>query len=76
MTKPQALDIVAMLYAILALKQTGAKLKGRIVLTLVPNEETGGEGGSAWLAREGLLGGTFSGFGGQGCRDLGSDGQG
>ena len=48
--------IVAMLYAILALKGTGAKLKGRIVLTLVPNEETGGEGGSAWLAREGLLG--------------------
>jgi len=31
-------------------------LNGRIGLTLVPNEETGGEGGSAWLAREGLLG--------------------
>ncbi len=48
--------IVAMLYAILALKETGAELNGRIGLTLVPNEETGGEGGSAWLAREGLLG--------------------
>ncbi|MGB2901449.1 MAG: ArgE/DapE family deacylase [Candidatus Acidiferrum sp.] len=48
--------IVAMLYAILALKETGAELNGRIRLTLVPNEETGGEGGSAWLAREGLLG--------------------
>ena len=48
--------IVAMLYAIRALKETGAKLEGRIGLTLVPNEETGGEGGSAWLAREGLLG--------------------
>jgi acetylornithine deacetylase/succinyl-diaminopimelate desuccinylase family protein len=48
--------IVAMLYAIRALQETGAKLKGRIVLTLVPNEETGGEGGSAWLARDGLLG--------------------
>ena len=48
--------IVAMLYAIRALQETGAELKGRIVLTLVPNEETGGEGGSAWLAREGLLG--------------------
>src|SRR5229473_7859018 len=48
--------IVAMLYAILALKETGAELNGRISLTLVPNEETGGEGGSAWLAREGLLG--------------------
>src|SRR5882724_73998 len=49
--------IVAMLYAILALKETGAEWNGRIGLTLVPNEETGGEGGSAWLAREGLLGG-------------------
>jgi acetylornithine deacetylase/succinyl-diaminopimelate desuccinylase-like protein len=48
--------IVAMLYAILVLKETRAELNGRMVLTLVPNEETGGEGGSAWLAREGLLG--------------------
>jgi len=48
--------IVAMLYAMLALKEAEADLKGRIRLTLVPNEETGGEGGSAWLAQEGLLG--------------------
>ena len=48
--------VVAMLYAILALKETEAKLEGRIGLMLVPNEETGGEGGTAWLAREGLLG--------------------
>src|SRR3989442_25224 len=48
--------IVAMLYAIRALKGIGAELNGRIRLTLVPNEETGGAGGSAWLAREGLLG--------------------
>src|SRR6267143_3693379 len=48
--------IVAMLYAILALKETGAGWNGRTILTLVPNEETGGEGGSAWLARDGLLG--------------------
>ena len=48
--------IVAMLYAIRALKETGAELNGKIVLTLVPNEETGGEGGSARLARQGLLG--------------------
>src|SRR6267378_6121304 len=48
--------IVAMLCAILALKETGAELNGRIGLTLVPNEETGGEGGSAWLARQGQLG--------------------
>src|SRR6266404_6296159 len=48
--------IVAMLYAILALKETGAEWNGRIGLTLVPNEETGGEGGASWLSREGLLG--------------------
>jgi acetylornithine deacetylase/succinyl-diaminopimelate desuccinylase family protein len=48
--------IVAMLYAILALKELGVKLKHKIGLTLVPNEETGGEGGTAWLARQGLLG--------------------
>jgi succinyl-diaminopimelate desuccinylase len=48
--------IVAMLYAILALRESGAALDGRIALTLVPNEETGGEGGSAWLAKQGRLG--------------------
>jgi acetylornithine deacetylase/succinyl-diaminopimelate desuccinylase family protein len=48
--------IVAMLYAIRALKEIGAGLKGRIALILVPNEETGGKGGSAWLAQKGLLG--------------------
>jgi acetylornithine deacetylase/succinyl-diaminopimelate desuccinylase family protein len=48
--------IVAMFYAICALKEIGAELNGRIVLLLVPNEETGGKGGSAWLAQEGQLG--------------------
>jgi succinyl-diaminopimelate desuccinylase len=48
--------IVAMLYAILALRECGGELGGRIELTLVPNEETGGEGGSAWLASQGRLG--------------------
>jgi len=48
--------IVAMLYAILALRECGVALYGRIALTLVPNEETGGEGGSAWLAAHGQLG--------------------
>ena len=48
--------IVAMLYALLALKETAAELNGRIGLTLVPNEETGGQGGSAWLAAQGGLG--------------------
>lgn len=48
--------IVAMLYAIAALKEMGAELDGRIGLTLVPDEETGGQRGSAWLAERGLLG--------------------
>ena len=48
--------IVAMLYAIRALKQIEVDLKGRIGLMLVPNEETGGMDGTAWLARQGLLG--------------------
>jgi succinyl-diaminopimelate desuccinylase len=48
--------IVAMLYAILALQDCKAKLNGRICLTLVPDEETGGARGSAWLAEQGVLG--------------------
>jgi succinyl-diaminopimelate desuccinylase len=48
--------IVAMLYAIRALKEIAVDLKGRIGLTLVPNEETGGMDGAAWLAQQGLLG--------------------
>jgi acetylornithine deacetylase/succinyl-diaminopimelate desuccinylase family protein len=48
--------IVAMLYAILALKACEAKPDGQICLTLVPDEETGGERGSAWLEKQGLLG--------------------
>jgi succinyl-diaminopimelate desuccinylase len=48
--------IVAMLYAIRALKQIEMELKGRIGLTLVPDEETGGMDGTAWLAQKGLLG--------------------
>jgi succinyl-diaminopimelate desuccinylase len=48
--------IVAMLYGMRALKECGAGLDGKIRLMLVPDEETGGERGSAWLAREGLLG--------------------
>jgi acetylornithine deacetylase/succinyl-diaminopimelate desuccinylase family protein len=48
--------IVAMLYAISALEEIRANLGGRIGLTLVPNEETGGQAGTAWLASEGLLG--------------------
>jgi succinyl-diaminopimelate desuccinylase len=48
--------IVAMLYAMRALKECGASLGGKIGLMLVPDEETGGERGSAWLSKEGLLG--------------------
>ncbi len=48
--------IVAMLYAMRALKECGASLHGKIGLMLVPDEETGGERGSAWLSKEGLLG--------------------
>ena len=48
--------IVAMLYAILAIKEHARNLNGKISLTLVPDEETGGKHGSAWLASEGLLG--------------------
>ncbi|HEX4541879.1 MAG TPA: ArgE/DapE family deacylase [Candidatus Acidoferrum sp.] len=48
--------IVAMLYAILALRECGVKLNGKIKLMLVPDEETGGARGSAWLAKRGLLG--------------------
>jgi len=48
--------IVSMLYAMRALRECGVELQGRIVLTLVPDEETGGARGSAWLAAQGLLG--------------------
>lgn len=48
--------IVAMLYAILALREFAVELDGRISLFLVPDEETGGARGSAWLAERGLLG--------------------
>jgi succinyl-diaminopimelate desuccinylase len=48
--------IVAMVYAIAALEEHGVELDGRIGLTLAPDEETGGERGSAWLAQRDLLG--------------------
>jgi succinyl-diaminopimelate desuccinylase len=48
--------IVAMLYAMLAIRESGEELNGRIGLMLVPDEETGGQRGSGRLAREGLLG--------------------
>ncbi len=48
--------IVSMLYAMRALRECGIELHGRIALTLVPDEETGGARGSGWLAGQGLLG--------------------
>src|SRR5882757_3682115 len=47
--------IVAMLYAIRALKQLKVELSGRVKLVLVPNEETGGRDGTAWLAQQGIF---------------------
>jgi succinyl-diaminopimelate desuccinylase len=48
--------IVAMLFAIGALRECGVELAGKIGLMIVPDEETGGERGSKWLARRGVLG--------------------
>lgn len=48
--------LVAMLFAVRALQACGVALDGRLALALVPDEETGGARGSAWLAKQGLLG--------------------
>src|SRR5258706_3038860 len=48
--------IVSMLYGIRALQECRVELDGKIALTLVSDEETGGARGSAWLAAQGLLG--------------------
>lgn len=48
--------IVCMLYAILALRECGVEMGGKIQLVLVPDEETGGARGSAGLAEQGILG--------------------
>ncbi len=47
--------LVAMLYAVKALQTAGLTRRGRLGLMFVPDEETGGEYGSAALAREGEL---------------------
>jgi acetylornithine deacetylase/succinyl-diaminopimelate desuccinylase family protein len=47
--------LVAMIYAIRALKESGVRLRGRIGLRVVPDEETGGALGSRALAAAGLL---------------------
>lgn len=48
--------IASMLYAILALRDCGVELDGKVQLILVPDEETGGARGSAKLAVQGNLG--------------------
>ena len=48
--------IAAMLYAVRALKECHISLQGRVSLTLVPDEETGGDRGSRYLAESGHLG--------------------
>jgi acetylornithine deacetylase/succinyl-diaminopimelate desuccinylase family protein len=45
-----------MLFAVKALKECSASLPGRIGLTFVPDEETGGVGGSHLLLQQGILG--------------------
>ncbi|MFH1144989.1 MAG: ArgE/DapE family deacylase [Candidatus Eisenbacteria bacterium] len=47
--------IVAMLLALAALRPLRERLRGRVLLSLVPDEETGGEAGTAHLFRTGVL---------------------
>ena len=48
--------LAAMIYAMAALRDIGQPLEGKIGLVLVPDEETGGAGGSRYLAESGTLG--------------------
>jgi succinyl-diaminopimelate desuccinylase len=48
--------LAAMILAARAVRESGAGLSGRLGLVFVPDEETGGAGGSAALAHAGLLG--------------------
>jgi acetylornithine deacetylase/succinyl-diaminopimelate desuccinylase family protein len=48
--------LAAMVYAARALASLGAPLRGHVALVCVPDEETGGARGSAWLAKLGRLG--------------------
>jgi succinyl-diaminopimelate desuccinylase len=47
--------LAAMIYAVVALRDAGVELDGRVVLQLVPDEEDGSRGGSAWLLANGRL---------------------
>jgi acetylornithine deacetylase/succinyl-diaminopimelate desuccinylase-like protein len=48
--------LAAMIYAVYLLKELKVPLQGRIGLCIVPDEETGGQGGSRYLDQIGLLG--------------------
>jgi acetylornithine deacetylase/succinyl-diaminopimelate desuccinylase family protein len=48
--------LASMIYAVKALKECGIELTGRIGLTIVPDEETGGLRGSGYLLTSKLLG--------------------
>lgn len=48
--------LAAMIFAVKAIRECGIELNGRIGLTMVPDEETGGLVGSHFLAGVGLLG--------------------
>jgi succinyl-diaminopimelate desuccinylase len=43
--------LASMVFAVDALRRLRARLNGRIELVIVPDEETGGERGTAWLSR-------------------------
>jgi len=43
--------LASMIYAVQALRRALTRLKGRVELVIVPDEETGGERGSAWLSQ-------------------------
>jgi succinyl-diaminopimelate desuccinylase len=47
--------LAAMLYAVAALRDLGTELDGQVCFNFVPDEETGGRGGSRVLAERGLL---------------------
>ena len=48
--------LVAMIAAVQAMKECGIRLRGKIGLTIVPDEETGGQRGTQYLVDQGLLG--------------------
>ena len=48
--------LAAMIFAAKAVRESGARLNGRIGLVFVPDEETAGPRGSHYLSRQGLIG--------------------